>query len=181
MTIGPELYAVRGIERPDPKLAWLYALRTLALCALGPWFLVAFLPLYFKYHTLRYRFDEQGVRMSWGYLWRREIYLTYARIQDIHLSRGLFERWLGLATIQVETAAGSSGAEMSIVGLTEYDLVRDFLYSRMRGASAAPTMDGSSDDPTRELLHDILRELRELNQALPGALAQTRRDDGAPR
>jgi uncharacterized protein len=178
--IGPELYSVRGIDRPDVKLAWLYGLRTLAMCALGPWFVVAFLPFYFKYHTLRYQFDERGVRMSWGYFWRREIYLTYARIQDIHLSRGLFERWLGLATIQVQTAAGSGGAEMSIVGLTEYDLVRDFLYSRMRGATTAPTPRAPSEDPTRALLLQILGELRSLNQALPAALGQARPSDGKP-
>ena len=76
---------------------------------LGPWFIVAMAPLYFKYHTLRYKFDDEGIGMSWGVFWRREIHLTYARIQDIHLSRGLFERWLGLATIQVQTASGNSG------------------------------------------------------------------------
>jgi putative membrane protein len=174
--IGPELYSVQGIERADVKLAWLYAIRTLAMCALGPWFLIAFLPLYFKYHTLRYRFDEQGVRMSWGYFWSREIYLTYARIQDIHLSRGLFERWLGLATIQVQTAAGNTGAEMSIVGLTEYELVRDFLYSRMRGATTSLSARSETHDPTRAVLQEILGELRELNQRLPETLQQ-----GVPR
>jgi uncharacterized protein len=179
--IGPELYSVQGIERPDVKLAWLYALRTLAMCALGPWCLIAFLPLYFKYHTLRYRFDEQGVRMSWGYLWRRELYLTYARIQDIHLSRGLFERWLGLATIQVQTAAGSTGAEMSLVGLTEYELVRDFLYSRMRGATTALGTRPPAEDPTRVLLQQILDELRELNRTLPAALAATDGEQAAGR
>ncbi|MCA9600802.1 MAG: PH domain-containing protein [Myxococcales bacterium] len=103
--------------------------------------------------------------MSWGILWKREIYLTYARIQDIHLSRGLLERWLGLATIEVQTAAGKSTAEMAIVGVPEFESLRDFLYARMRGArfgqeadagsvgalpapgSAAPTLP-SPDDPS---------------------------------
>ena len=72
------------------------------------------MPLFFKYETLKYRFDESGVSMSWGLLWRREIHLTYRRIQDIHLTRGLIQRWMGLATVAIQTASGSSGPEMSI-------------------------------------------------------------------
>ncbi len=172
----PQLYAVKELTRADRKLLWLYVLRTVSLCLLGPWFLVAMVPLYFKYHTLRYRFDEEGIGMSWGILWRREIYLTYTRIQDIHLSRGLFERWLGLATIQVQTASGSSSSDMSIVGLTEFELVRDFLYSRMRGAEADRT-DASAQDPQLELLRELLGEVHRLRVALaPGSDDLT--DDG---
>lgn len=160
--LTPQLYSVKNITHPDPRLLWLYTLRTLALCLLGPWFLVALAPLYFKYHTLRYQFDDEGIGMSWGVFWRREIHLTYARIQDIHLSRGLFERWLGLATIQVQTASGNSGAEMSIVGLTDFELVRDFLYSRMRGASG----EGANTDPTAALLRELLDEVRRLRTQL---------------
>jgi uncharacterized membrane protein YdbT with pleckstrin-like domain len=163
--LTPQLYSVQNITHPDPRLLWLYALRTLALCLLGPWFIVAMAPLYFKYHTLRYKFDDEGIGMSWGVFWRREIHLTYARIQDIHLSRGLFERWLGLATIQVQTASGNSGAEMSIVGLTDFELVRDFLYSRMRGASGEG-MEGTNADPMAALLRELLHEVQQLRAQL---------------
>lgn len=162
--LTPPLYAVREITRADPQLLWLYALRSLLLCLLGPWFIVALVPWYFKYHTLRYRFDDEGVGMSWGMLWRREIYLTYARIQDIHLSRGLLERWLGLATIQVQTASSGSGAEMQIVGLTDFDLIRDFLYSRMRGVEVTEVADAA--DPTLHVLEDLLTEVRRLRSQL---------------
>jgi uncharacterized membrane protein YdbT with pleckstrin-like domain len=173
----PQLYAVKDLTRADPKLLWLYSLRTLSFCLLGPWFLLAMVPLYFKYHTLRYRFDEEGIGMSWGILWRREIYLTYARIQDIHLSRGLFERWLGLATIQLQTASGNSSSDMSIVGLVEFELVRDFLYSRMRGAEAERS-DGPAQDSQLELLRELLAEVRRLRSALsPGS--EDLADDGS--
>src|SRR5262249_47939740 len=103
--------AIYAIERPDKKLLRYYAIRSL-LAGLGFPFLLVY--SYFRYHTMRYHFDEQGVKMSWGILFRREINLTYARIQDIHLSSNIVERWLGLARIQVQTASGSSGAEMII-------------------------------------------------------------------
>jgi putative membrane protein len=159
---------VRQIERPHPKLLWLYVMRSISLLCLGPWFLIALLPFYFKYQTLRYRFDDEGVAMSWGLIWRREIYLTYARVQDIHLSRGLFERWLGLATIQVQTAAGSAGAEMSIEGIEQFEEVRDFLYARMRGAKEEKPEAGSegASDAVETLLSEIRDEVRALRQGL---------------
>jgi putative membrane protein len=130
MTHGDDAH-VFAIERPDARL-WTYYI--LSSFVLGPFFAVALVPLYFRYHTLRYRFDQEGISMGWGILFRREIHLTYSRIQDIHLVANLVERWLGLARIQIQTASGSAKAEMTLEGLLEADSVRDFLYSRMRGA-----------------------------------------------
>ena len=166
---------IYDITRPHPKLLTLYTLRSLLTTVLFP---IIFLRLYFKYQTLKYRFDGEGIAMSWGLLWRKEINLTYARIQDIHVSRGLLERWLGLATVQIQTASGSGSAEMSIVGLTEYDALRDFLYSKMRGArfgdqDPVSTGDGrgitsatapSGADEAVALLTDIRDEIRALRR-----------------
>jgi len=131
--------AIFQIERPNAKLMTYYALT----CVLtGPLFFIFILPAYFRYHTMRYRFDEEGISMRWGILFRREIILNYARIQDIHLSSNVVERWLGLAKIQIQTASGSASAEMTIEGLLEFEAVRDFLYSKMRGlreTKAAPS------------------------------------------
>ena len=125
--------AIFSIERPAPVLMTYYVLVSLLL---GPLFFVPLVPLFFRYHTLRYRFDAQGISMRWGILFRREINLTYARIQDIHLRSNVVERWLRLARIEVQTASGSSGAEMVLEGLLEFEAIRDFLYTRMRGSDA---------------------------------------------
>ena len=37
--------------------------------------------------------------MSWGILFRREVIIQFARIQDIHLRSNVVERWLGLGRI----------------------------------------------------------------------------------
>ena len=75
--------AIHAIERPHPRLMTYYVLRSLAL---GPLFPFALVPLYFRYHTLRYRFDAEGISAQWGILFKREVYLTYKRIQDIHVN-----------------------------------------------------------------------------------------------
>ena len=121
---------VFALERPDPALWNLYVLHAVLT---GPGLLFTLPYLYFRYHTLRYRFDEEGIHMRVGVLFRREINLTYARIQDIHLRSGFIQRWLGLADIQIQTASGSAGAELVIEGFKEFEAIRDFLYTRMRG------------------------------------------------
>lgn len=146
----------RHISRPDPALMRYYLIASLLS---GPGFFFAILPLFFKYETLRYRFDDEGISMSWGILFRREIYLTYRRIQDIHLTRNLLQRWLGLATVSVQTASGSSGPGMSIDGILQADELRDFLYTKMRGARDH-TAEPASAAPADEALV-LLREIRD--------------------
>ncbi|MBN1515701.1 PH domain-containing protein [Candidatus Sumerlaeota bacterium] len=163
------------IERPHPKLLQHYVIQSILS---GP-LIVATLPLlYFRYHTLHYKFDDEGVHMRWGILFRREINLTYARIQDIHLTRGVIQRWLGLASIQIQTASGSSSAEMTIEGLLEYETIRDFLYAKMRGVKEpqrplAPSRDRAWTEPPPEAnpeliaaLRDVQNELKAANEAL---------------
>lgn len=120
-----------AVLRPHPSLLKYYGLTS---CLAGPFFFFPLLPLYFKYRSLRYEVDEEGIAMRWGILFRREVSLTYARIQDIQLTSNFVERWLGLARIQVQTASGSASAEMTVEGVPEFNAMRDFLYSRMRGA-----------------------------------------------
>ena len=137
------------------------------LCVLtGPLFPILIVPHYFRYHTMRYRFDEDGISMRWGILFRREIHLTYARIQDIHLTSNLIERWLGLARIQVQTASGSSAAEMTIEGIKEYELVRDFIYSKMRGHAVRPEPNAVPAAAAGDVLAEVAASMREVSQEL---------------
>ncbi|HYW08081.1 MAG TPA: PH domain-containing protein [Longimicrobium sp.] len=170
------LFGVPVTLRPSPALLTYYFLFSL-LFNVG--FLIALIPLYFRYRTLQYVVEDEGITMRWGILFRREVSLTYARIQDIHLSSNFVERWLGLAKVQVQTASGSAGAEMTIAGLPRYEELRDFLYARMRGArdpgAARVPASGSVAElaaPGVEELAGILREIasevRALRSALPG-------------
>lgn len=171
---------VQAITRPDPQLWKLYLIYSLLANVAFPF---AALPYYFLYRTLRFRFDDEGVSVSHGLFWRRETYLTYARIQDIHVTRNIFERWLGIGTVKIQTASGSAAATESIPGLTAYEDVRNFLYARMRGhriaapAAAALTGDtrhGASLTDSEVLavealagIRDELRAVRQLLEAQP--------------
>lgn len=155
--------AIFAIERPAPSLFRYYLLSSFVL---GPLFFILLIPLYFRYHTLRFRFDEEGISMRWGVLFRREINLTYARIQDIHLRSNFVERWLNLARIEVQTASGSSGAEMTLEGLLEFEAIRDYLYTRMRGShdrrNATATIPAPSTGSEPEAMQELAHSLREV-------------------
>jgi putative membrane protein len=173
---------VFALERPDPALFRYYLVSSLLT---GPAFPFVLPYRYFRYHTLRYRFDDEGIAMRWGILFRKEINLTYARIQDIHLSSNVVERWLGLARIEIQTASGSAKAEMTIEGIREFEEVRDFLYSRMRGTrgvapgpggaparpAPGPPAGGAPDGAEAPELAAVLREVAAELRALRGDLA----------
>jgi len=170
---------IQAIERPDRSLLTYYLLSCLVfpplLILAGPYY-------YFRYHTMRYRFTDDGISMSWGILFRREIIVNYARIQDIHLKSNFIERWLGLARILVQTASGSSSAEMTIEGLKEYEALRDFLYSRMRGVKdthqpAAPVSNGAPATGEQGELIAALRETAAELRAVREALAARKHAD----
>jgi len=164
--------AIRAIKRPHSSLLTLYLIQALATLFAFPF---VFLPLFFRYHTLRYNFDDEGISASWGILFKREIYLTYRRIQDIHVKRNLIERWLGIGKVEIQTASGSSSAELTIEGMEHYAAVRDYLYSRMRGttvgagartAVVAEAVVDASDTEAVALLRGIKDDIEGVRRAL---------------
>jgi putative membrane protein len=171
----PSEAEILAIERPQPRLLAYYMISSLVA---GPAFFVLLILRYFRYQSLRYRIDTEGLSMSWGVLFRREIHLTYARIQDIHLNSNLVERWLGLARIEIQTASGSAKAEMTIEGVAAYEALRDYLYGKMRGARhldrpAAALPGGvpeSSPQPSNAELAAVLRSIAEELRALRGQI-----------
>ena len=184
-----EPFDATKIQRPDPSLFRYYVFISLLSGPLAPLVLI---PLWCRYATLRYNFDASGVSMCWGVIFRNEVYLTYRRIQDIHLTRNILQRWMGLATISVQTASGSSKAEMTIDGILQPERLRDYIYGQMRGAkndaavhrlgepstpesgeissqgSSAPPLPSSAHtaDPSEERAIAALEGIRDALQAL---------------
>ena len=162
------------ITQPHERLlTYYFILALLSLLA----FPVTMIVLYIKYRTMRFRFDHEGIWKRQGLLWRRETNVAYRRIQDIHLTSGIIQRWLGLATVSIQTAAGSSTAEVTIDGVLEAEALRDYLYTKMRGVRdgahpVAPVAEGASSagthDETLALLTEIRDSLRQLETGLRG-------------
>jgi membrane protein YdbS with pleckstrin-like domain len=177
MNLTPADEEILTIERPHKDL-WRYYL--IGSFVLGPLFPILMIYGTIRFKTMRYRFTSEGISMSWGILFRREIIIQYSRIQDIHLRSNVLERWWGLSRVLVQTASGSAGAEMTLEGLKQFEAVRDFLYHRMRGvkdevkpgeqgAGRGLTPGGESIVATGELvevLQAVATELREIREEL---------------
>lgn len=153
-----------ALERPDRSL-WNYYV--LSLLVFPPLFPVLILPAWFRYSTMRYRFTDEGISMRWGILFRREIIVNYARIQDIHLHSNLVERWLGLARVMIQTASGSASAEMTLEGFKNSEAIRDFLYSKMRGVKDhLPDAGAAALHPGTAQAHELAGILQEIAQEM---------------
>lgn len=158
-------------RRPEPALLRYYILQSLAA---GPG-AVVLLPLrFFRYRTLRYDFDDEGMTARWGVLFRREVSLTYARIQDIHLVSNVVERWLGLGRVEIQTASGKAGAEMTIEGLRDFEAIRDQLYMRMRGTRAEGTAVAPGVTPHQPAVAGAATDIQQVVAALGETAAELR-------
>lgn len=162
---------IAAIERPVPALLKWYFFHALATTFAFPVTMTVF---YFRYDTMRYRFDEEGVHMRWGIIMRREVMLNYARIQDIQLKSNVIERWLGLARIEIQTASGSAASTMTLEGMADHEGIRDFLYTRMRGVRERKEVESGQavaavaegGDSLAEALREVAGELRSIRELL---------------
>jgi len=169
----PDDAAILAITRPHRCLWTYYWLSCLVIPPLFP-FLAPY--YWFRYHTMRYRFTAEGISMSWGIFFRREIIINYARIQDIHLRSNLVERYFGLAKILVQTASGSADAELTLEGLREFEAVRDFLYSKMRGVRDPDTAAAPADAELAAALREVAAELRATRLAFSARTGRSAED-----
>ena len=67
---------IRALERPHPDLLKYYII---IAAFTGPAIIASLPYLFFRYHTLRYRLDDEGIHMKVGILFRREINLTSSK------------------------------------------------------------------------------------------------------
>lgn len=124
------------IDRPSPALLTYYVLSSLLSL---PAVVIVLPAMWIRYQTLKYELQESGIRTQVGLFFRKEVVVAFRRIQDIHVSRNIFQRWLGIANVSIQTASGNAMPEIVLEGMTDPDGIRDFLYERMRGAKGQTT------------------------------------------
>jgi uncharacterized protein len=89
-----------------------------------------------RYRSWSYREREDDLIVSRGLLVRRLSVVPYGRMQFLDVTAGPIDRWFGLATVQLHTAAATSDARIPGLPLTEAQRLRDRLAAlgEARGA-----------------------------------------------
>jgi putative membrane protein len=176
-------FDAESFTRPDRVLLKYYMLASLVW---GPLFPIALIILIFRYKTLTYQIEPTRISVSWGKLVHRRVSLSYERVQDIQLRRNFFERQLGLARIEIQTASGDANAEITLEGVTDYEAMRTYLWSKVleaqrRGdhASRDKAPHGEPDELV-EALRAVTEELRAIRTLLSPPREDTAEGTGEP-
>lgn len=88
-----------------------------SLISIPIYFIVLFLFARLSYKNYRYEVSEDAFVMEFGILQKQKISILFDRIQNINIQRSVLDRMLGLAHLDIETAAtGGTVVESSIGG-----------------------------------------------------------------
>ncbi len=132
-----------------------------------PWF------QYLWIINLKYTIDDERLVINKGILIKKNVSIPYSAVTDFTLSRSLYERWLEIGTILVQTAgqgAQSGGHEGRLEGLIEFDSLNTQLRSKVkdyRGSNTQQSTPESSTPATEgNVLEAILDEVKKINRNL---------------
>jgi uncharacterized protein len=82
------------------------------------------------YRAWRYRFTVDGVELHHGVFWKRASAMPYHRLQQVDVGQGPFERWLGMSSVQLRTAAATTDVSIPGIAQSEVEDVRRLLMQR---------------------------------------------------
>ncbi|MCX8174704.1 MAG: PH domain-containing protein [Candidatus Micrarchaeota archaeon] len=161
-----------AVLMPDGSIAGLSDLAFAVLFLLAI-LLLAGLPVYLwlelTYRNLTYQLTEREIVIREGVLARKTTVIPYDKIQDISSTRSLFERLVGLATLEIETAGSSrTASETLLPGIANKD---EFISEVMRRVESTKPKEGASQkehqpSPSEALLSEILKELKTISLKL---------------
>jgi len=124
------------------------------------------------YRSLSYEIQDDEVIVRVG-IWTRSVkHVPYRTVTNLTVKRDILDRWLfGLGTLNIQTAgmSGQTGAEESLVGLTNVQEVYELVVTelrRFRGGMAPTAAEVEGEPSVADALNAILTEVRAIRQAL---------------
>jgi membrane protein YdbS with pleckstrin-like domain len=160
--------------------AWL-VIGIVAVCDVV-WWVPAMLLVGPYYRSLSYDIRDDEVIVRAG-VWTRSVkHVPYRTVTNLTVKRGILDRWLGLGTLDIQTAgtSGTSGAEQSLVGLDDAQEVYALVTTELRrfrgsmtptaagaeGRAVEPITSASSAMGLSDILNAILEEVQAIRRAL---------------
>jgi membrane protein YdbS with pleckstrin-like domain len=138
------------------------------------WILPTFALINRYYHSLHYEIHEDEVIMHVGVVTKTVKHVPFRTVTNIKVKRGPFDRLFRLGTIDIQTAgrSGESGAEESLVGISNFREVYNHIASALRlfkSAKSPAQGDGESSTPEWKTLQEMLDEIQRIRQLIEKA------------
>jgi len=159
------VYLVDG-DMQAAKILWIVIMSLI----LALWVIV-YPILYLWYRNLEYRVYEDRVCIHKGILTKTQQNIPFRAITDFALVRTLYDRFLGIGSIKIQTAgkhiSSSSQYEGNLAGLLDYEQLHTDLRERVKKlhpvAETVTTFEGEkpADD---DVLQEMLKELKEIRK-----------------
>ena len=139
----------------------------ITLWVIVPWF------QYLWIINLKYSVEDERLVINKGILFKKSVSIPYSAITDFTLSRSLYERWLEIGTLLVQTAGQSAqagGHEGRLEGLVEFESLHAELRAKIKGYQGnlrgGKTVSSEPNEGDAEVLSSILEEIKKINRKL---------------
>jgi len=133
------------------------------------WYVVGMLLVGPYFRSLVYEIDEDEVIVRAG-IWTRSVkHVPYRTVTNMTIKRDIVDRFLGIGTLQIQTAgmSGTTGAEENLVGLSDVDKIYDKVVGELRRfRGALPATAGGNGAAMVEDDEGVLREILAELQAI---------------
>lgn len=126
--------------------------------------------------NLTYFIDDERITIHKGFLTKIQQNIPYRAITDFMLHRSLFDRWLGIASLRVQTAGQSNmqathGYEGNLAGLTDWEPLVETLRAKVKALHGGGMVSAGKNVPAETiplnaLLEEILHELQAIRKTL---------------
>ena len=137
------------------------------------WLVLCFFILFFSklwINNLSYIIKDSSITIYKGIFTKIEQNIPDNKVTDFVLYRDLFDRFLGMGSIKVQTAgaSGQSGFEGVLNGILDYEKVHTNLREKLVSTQTSTSNESvkSTNVSNETVLVDILAELKDINKKL---------------
>jgi membrane protein YdbS with pleckstrin-like domain len=136
-----------------------------------PFLIIGWILLPPYYNRLRYLIHPDEVVVEVGIITQSVKHVPFRTVTNIQVSRGPFDRLLGIGTLKIQTAgmSGQSGAEESLVGLEDVTSVYQEVATALRRYRQAMPATGAGEEESFEKIEGngaLLEEVRSIRTLL---------------
>ena len=144
----------------------------IGICTIAAMWLISYPLIKIWINNLEYIIHEDRVTIHKGILTKTKQNIPFRAITDFALQRTLFDRMLGLGSINIQTAGQShtpTGYEGKLAGLIDYDALHKDLRDRVKvlhPIAESTTIREPQMQSEIKILEQILSELQEIRRNL---------------